>query len=225
MKKTYKILMVGLVIISQSQLIADIRVSENPSINTSDSIYYHINQILELNQRDHSEALSRVFGIYAEIDQEVLKSMMDNEFSHINDAVNNATTEFVNQENLQRIDENNPNLVEMKNSLQRIKALEEFNMLLVEVGAISDGLKHLEEIYQKHIEILQLLNNSTTVEEQNSLQYSTQGARLISEEIRTIIIPQRRQILQYLENNTDDPDITIFITDKYRQLESNIIGE
>lgn len=225
MKKLYKILFIGLVIIFQSLLKADIRVSENPTINTPDSIYYHVNQILELNQRNHSEALSTIFGIYAEIDQEVLNSMMENEFSRINDAVNNATTEFVNQENLQTLNDNNPNLVELKNILQRIQALEEFNVLLVEVGAVSDGLKHLEKIYQKHIEILQSLNNNTTVEEQNSLQYVSQGARLISEQVREIIIPQRRQILNYLDNNTDDPDITTFINDKNNKLEANIIGE
>lgn len=226
MKRICRFFIISILIVFHSQLSADIRVSENPSITSPDSINYHVNQILELNQRDHREALSTIFGVYAEIDQDVLQSMIENEFSRMTEAVNNAITKFLNEDNLQTINENDPDLILLENSVRRVQSIEEFTMLLVEVGAVSDGLKHLEEIFQKHLEILGLLQNRTTVEEQNTLKYPSQGARLISEQIRETIIPQRRQILQYLENNTDDSNVARFTTDKYNQLETiSIIGD
>lgn len=226
MKTMNKFLVIGLIVVFHLQLNADIRVSENPTFNTPDLIFENINQILELNQRDHNEALSTIFGIYAEIDQEVLNTMLDSEFTRMKEAVTNASNKFRDQENLQNIADNEPNLSLLKNSLERIRSLEEFNMLLVEVGAIVEGLQHLDTIFQNQLGILELLEQNTTIEEQNTVEYPTQAAQLIAEKIQNMIVPQQRQTLEYLDRNSDDPTVDTFITDKTDKFQTiSIIGD
>jgi len=219
MKKLTVFLSICLVIGLQAILSADIRKNSDPQYTTADSINFQIVQLLDLNKKDHNEALCQIFGVYADIKDDTLETMISREFFALKTAMNSMMEKFVDDNELQVIDVNEVNLKLMQTSLAKMRLYEDFFELIVEVGAVPDGLKYLEQIFTKYIEILQIQQDLAATKTNNSLSYRSQGAKLISEKIVEIIIPDRRRLLQSLDNDLADPEIKLFVNKKSNEIE------